>query len=653
MRIHRVFPDLQPWAALTDRVRELATLDHLVAARIEPVTRGREPAAFLDLAFAAGDASVTIPLIYVDLAQLDVRETDPLVFPAAYAGVLDDERACAFVERLFPDLERRAHAGGFAQEEVLVYGDAALFMQARAEKLFGAAPLAESIPPLGAPVYARRFARNARILTYGARAAEAAAFVRGLSPTVTVRDGDGTTAARWYGTADGALDAAGYDLAIGAGTPPAHAVATVRTDAGAPGRPVIVVAPLPGDLLLSFDPADGPVAASFAVAVEREPFRRPAAPGTAPGPGGSAGRVTLVLRPDAMLVPDSDGDEAAALASYLEGEGFTAAIVSSVDELASSAPDLVHLFGVRPGGFALQIASWAADHRVPLAVHAYDEEPAQGGYWGALVAPYCFSYSADDRSVGSYLELLGRRAVEVDNVSATMSFAPASVDRDDGNRVLRAADVVFVQSEREREAVERVRPTGITLVVSPLPLVASEAEPVGNLTGLDPFILVHAPIGPAHNQLVLARAAGDVGMPLVLAGPVEDPLYAERVREFASATRFIGQPSPGAVAALYRTAAIVADAAWLARGHARVVSAAAAGAAVVVSANRWVDLPLPERARVDPADTRSVARGMGEALDAATRNSEGLATVVAAARERLALGGMTTVAGYAKIASAL
>ena len=41
MRIHRVFPELQPWIALPERVRELASVEHLVAARIEPVTRGR------------------------------------------------------------------------------------------------------------------------------------------------------------------------------------------------------------------------------------------------------------------------------------------------------------------------------------------------------------------------------------------------------------------------------------------------------------------------------------------------------------------------------------------------------------------------------------------------------------------------------------
>jgi hypothetical protein len=653
VRIHRAFPDLQPWASLTDRVREFATVDHLVAARIEPVTRGREPAALLDLTFVVGDASLTIPLISIDLAQLDVREVDPLVFPAAYAGVLDDARAHAFVERLVPDLERRAHAGGFAREEVIAYGDLALFERARAEGLFGAAPLTRSIPAVAAAVYARRFARNARVLAYGPLAAQSAAFVRGLAASVVADGADGTTAADWYGIAGGRPNDDGYDLAIGAGVAPARASTTVRTDAGAPGLRVIAVEPLPGDLLLSFDPDDGAPAASFAVQTEREPFRRDAAAIEVPRSGGSAGRIALVVRPDGLRVPDSDTDEAAALAEYLRGEGFTAEIVASVDALAASAPDLVHLFGVRPGGFALDVAAWTRDRNVPLAVHAYSEEPAQGGHWGTLVAPYCFGYSADDRSVTSYLDLLGRRAVEVDGVAATAAFAPAAVGLDDGNRVLRSADIVFVQSERERAAVERVRPAGLTLVVPPLPLLLAGEEPVGVVTGHDPFIFVHAPIGPMHNQLIVARAAAEVGMALVLAGPVEDPAYAERLREFAASTRFVGRPSAGALAVLYRTAAIVADAAWVTRGHARLATAAAAGAAIVVSSARWLDLPLPERARVDPADTLSVARGIGEALDAATRNRDALATVTAAARERLALGGIRTVAGYAKIASAV
>jgi hypothetical protein len=652
VRIHRVFPDVQPWTALPDRVRSLVAVERLVAARIEPVTRGREPAAFLDLTFAAGDVNVTVPLIYLDLAQLDVREVDPLVFPAAYEGLVDDARARALVDRLFPDLEIRAHRGGFQAEEVVIYGDAALFERARAAGLFGAAPLARSIPAIAPAVYARRFARNARVLAYGPRAADLAAFVRGVAGATTVVGGDGSVAAAWYGTSDGE-PGDGYDLAIGDGAPPSGAVTTLRTDAAGPGRRIPIVVPAPGDLLISFDPADGPPAAQFAVHTDREPFRRPSPALATTSTGGSAGRVTIVVRPDAAAVPDNDTDEAAALAAALEREGFVPCVVSRVEALAATAPDLVHLFGVRPGGFALDVATWAGDRRVPLAVHAYSEEPERGGYWGSTVTPYCFGYSADDRSVSSYLQLLARRAVEVDGIRPSVAYAPPAVQLDDAQRVLRAADIVFVHSERERAAIERLRPGRLTLIVPPLPLVPGDDEPVGALTGHDPFILVHAPIGPMHNQLVIARTAADVGIPLVLAGPVEDPVYAERVREFAAGTRFIGEPTAGERDVLYRTAAIVADAAWVTRGHARLTLAAAAGAAVVCSAARWLELPLPERWRVDPADIVSVSRGVGDALDAATRRSEAIATVGTAARERLAQAGLLTIAGYAKIASAV
>jgi hypothetical protein len=249
--------------------------------------------------------------------------------------------------------------------------------------------------------------------------------------------------------------------------------------------------------------------------------------------------------------------------------------------------------------------------------------------------------------------LLGRRAVEVDNAGPKVAFAPASIDLDDAHRVLRSADIVFVHSQRERAAVERVRPAGLTLIVPPLPLEPGTDEPVGVLTGHDPFILVHAPIGPTNNQLIVARTAADVGIPLVLAGPVEDPAYAERVREFAAGTRLIGEPSPGERDVLIRTAAVVVDAAWVARGHTRLATAAAAGAAIVVSSARWLDLPVPDRWVVDPADVVSVSRGIGDALEAAMRQSETIGRLAAAARERLAIGGMTTVAGYAKIASAV
>jgi hypothetical protein len=658
MRTHRVFPALQPWIWRGELLRELVSARHLAVARIEPVTRGREPSAFVDLHFSDGARNVTVPLVFLDLAQLDVRESDPLVFPHALLGIVSDAAAREVVELLYPDLERQAMLGGFWSEQTLRYGDGARFDAARARGFFGAAPLAQTLPRIAPAVYARRFAAAKHVMTYGAGAREFAAFLGAAATQCSIaEDGDDDVATAWYGAFEAAALDVTYDLALGSGPVPVSATANVRVDAGAPGERVGVAPPLPADVLLSFDPDDGEPVATFAVATAREPYVRPApAIPVPPALGGSSGRIAIAIRPDARQVPDTDVDEADALAQALRAEGFTVAVVTGEDALAAFAPDLVHLYGVRPGGYARRIAEWAAGERKPLAVQALHEAPAAGGYWGATVAPYCFGYSGDDRSVAAYVEMLARRAVEVDGISAGTPFAPAIAGLADSERVLALADVVLVNSERERAVVDALRPRRPTFVVPPLPIAAAGAvcAPIGPLAGTDPFVLVHAPIRPESNQLVLARAVAEAGFPLVFAGRVADPIYGERLREIAGElVSIIGDPEPGATASLYRSAAVVADAAWVTAGHGRLMAAAASGAAVVCSANRWIDLPDEGCWRVDPADVLSVARGVGEAWDAAVRSDARIRTAASFARERLATAAAAIVATYAKIVQAI
>jgi hypothetical protein len=645
-----VFPGLQPWAWRTDLLRELVSGERLVAARIEPVTRGREPTAFLDLHFSDGERSIAIPLVYVDLAQLDVREADPLLFPESVLGTVTDAQACEIVDRLLPDLERRAMNGGFWHEEVLLYGDGPAFAAARARGFFGAAPLATSLPRIAPAIYAKRFANGKHVVAYGPDAIELGAFLGGITTSCTVF-GDDAEARAWYGPLAAANAAHTCDLAIGAGPPPVAAATYVRTDDAGTGTAIGVAAPIPADLMLAFGVADGPAAARFTVTTSREPYTRPTPDiALAPPVAASAGRIAVVVRPDGAAVPDADTDEAAALAESLRLEGFTVEVVAGVDALEAFAPDLVHLFGVRPGAYARRIAEWAANHRKPFAVHAFHEAPADGGYWGTIVAPYCFGYSGDDRSVSWYLELLARRAVEVDGIGPASRYAPPIIGLADSERVLAMADVVFVNSERERQAVEPFRRRRPTFIVAPLPLVAAPAATVGDAVGSDPFILVHGPIGPEGNQLILARAAAAVGVPIVMAGPVEDPRYAERLREFApDQMRLLDEPSPALTLGLYRSAAVVADAAWIARGHARLATAAAHGAALVCSAARWLDLPGGASWVADPADVRSVARGLGEAWDRSVRRDDAIEMAASFVRERSAIAAATVVTTYAKI----
>jgi len=64
----------------------------------------------------------------------------------------------------------------------------------------------------------------------------------------------------------------------------------------------------------------------------------------------------------------------------------------------------------------------------------------------------------------------------------------------------------------------------------------------------------------------------------------------------------------------------------------------------------WVELPPDALAVVDPADVESIAIGIGEAWDRATRTYGRAADRSGAIRERLSAAHLAIVAGYAKIA---
>ena len=104
---------------------------------------------------------------------------------------------------------------------------------------------------------------------------------------------------------------------------------------------------------------------------------------------------------------------------------------------------------------------------------------------------------------------------------------------------------------------------------------------------------------------------------------------------------------------LYRSAAVVASAAWTSSGHGRLTTAAALGAAIVRSQFEWLDLPDDAAWAVDPADVRSIARGLGNACDAAIRFDKRVEVAAELARRRLQSAAGAIVAAYAKIVQAV
>jgi hypothetical protein len=247
--------------------------------------------------------------------------------------------------------------------------------------------------------------------------------------------------------------------------------------------------------------------------------------------------------------------------------------------------------------------------------------------------------------VTAYLRLLAQRAVVVGAARAGVPYAPDETAPDDAASALRDASIVFAASEDEAETIRRrTGRRGPLAVVPPLAGAAAPAA-VGALVGRDPFVLVHAPIGPLGNQLAVARAAAISKIPLVIAGPVADASYLERVREF-------GGPQLVVLAAgLRRAAGVVVDAAWIGEGASRLAASALAGTVLVVADGRPFDAPGVAVRRFDPADVAALTRAMGEAWDDALRSTHRPAAETVAA---LAPGAAVraVVRGYAEAASA-
>jgi hypothetical protein len=613
VRIHATHQVIAPWSV----GEPVLDPERLAAVRVEPVFRQRRPALVLDLYLAGETGATVIPLVLVDPAVVVDRDRDPLIFPRGTPG--GPAFALALAELILPHLERLVLGDEGHREKAIVLRATLAFAAARAAGCFGAAPLRESLVRLAPFAYARRFARSHTVRIDAPDAVGGWALLRDGS-SASVAAGRATPAElAWYGTAP--VSSGRTDVAIVAGAADAgDAACILRLDPAGAGTAFPVVDPVPLDVGISFDAAEGPPRRWFAVERAPEPPARSAPDVRYRPAGGSSGRIAVILaRNDGPSIAAADTDEALALVAALAGEGFDAVLARSLAELDRA--DLIHLIGTRDGRRARAIVDLARRAAIPVAVHAHDEDAAGGGWWGAEVARYCFEYGDDERAVRLYLQMLARRAVAVGSARADEPYAPASAGVDDAAAALRDASVVFAATAAEADGIRaRTGRRGPVVIVPPLAAVAAP-EPIGAHVGSDPFVLVHAPIGPTANQLLVARCAADAAIPLVIAGPVADASYLERVREFGGSASIVlaGEPSLGIAAGLRAAAAVVVDAAWIGEGGSRLAAGALAGARLAVAAGRHFEAAGLAPRRFDPADAAALTRALGEAWDEALR----------------------------------
>jgi hypothetical protein len=610
MRIHRTHTVLAPWST----VAPVLAAERLAAVRIEPVLRQRKGALLLDLTLADGAALTVIPGVLVDPAVVIGRERDPLVWPAGAPG--DDAFLAALAERVIPHLEHLVLSGERVVEHVVTFADAPAFAAARSAGAFGAAPLREALARLAPYRYAARFARARRVRIDAVDAVGGWAVLRERASVGVAPERRDPALCAWYGLPP--EPPAGADVAIVDSDGSADERVVVRLGAEGPGR-IDVVDPLPLDVAISFDPAEGPTVSSFVVERAFEPASRPAGvPGYVPF-GGSAGRIALIVgRSDAARYAAADTDEANALAAALRAEGFDAYVAADPAQLAGA--DLIHLIGTREGGLARRVVESGRAARIPVAVHAHWEDAHLGGWWGVGVTRFCFEYGSDERDLARYLGLLRKHALALGGISADAPYAPPAAAIDDASAALRDAAVAFASTEEEAEAIRRLGRRGPIVVVPPLAAPPVTPVPIGRRVGSDPFVLVHAPIAPERNQLLVARACFDSAIPLVCAGPVVDAAYLERLREFGGPDLIVlGEPSAEEAAALRACAAVVVDAAWVGEGGSRLAAALLDGARVVVADRRRFAPGGFQPTAFDPADLGGLTRAIGEARDAALR----------------------------------
>ena len=620
MRTHRTHEIIAPWST----ARPVLDPARLAAVRIEPVLRQRRPAFVLDFCLADDGGTTVIPMVLADPAVVVERDREPLIFPHGTPG--DDAFARALSERILPHLERIVLRGDRAGEHVVNFAAASRFDAARAAGCFGAAPLRDALVRLAPYRYAQRFARGRSLRIDAVDAVGGWALLRAVGITTVAASRRDAAALTWYGDAPLASDARVDVAIVGADGDAGDAACVLRLDPALQSQPphgghvVEIVDPLPLDVGIVFDPAEGPARRWFAVERALEPAPRDVPDLSYRAAGGSSGRIAVILgRSGALRHPSADTDEARALIAALGAEGFDAILAESPDELAGA--DLVHLIGTRDGRRARLIVDAARRLGVPAAVHAHDEDAAHGGWWGAEVTRYCFEYGADDYDVATYLGLLAKRAVSVGDARADGAFAPPSAAVDEAAAALRDAAVVFAATQEEANAIRhRAGRRGAIVVVPPVAPTAAPS-PVGHLAGGDPFVLLHAPIGPVANTLLVARCAATAGVPLVVAGPVADASYLELVREFGGPSLIVlpGEPAPGIAAGLRAAAGVVVDASWVGDGGSRLAAAALAGTRLALADRRRFDAPGAAPRRFDPADAAALTRALGEAWDEALR----------------------------------
>ncbi|HTZ55179.1 MAG TPA: hypothetical protein VMB20_08930 [Candidatus Acidoferrum sp.] len=591
---------------------------YLLAARLQP-SYCNWPQGWMDLVFQRDGEIVLLPFVQIDPTMISVRESSPLIWPSWLP--LEEQTLPEIEERVEPWLLSHALLGGIIEERIGYFTESVqareTFAAARASRFLCAAPVDVVLADAAPYVYAQRFAKGRRVGIRSADGGLGASLLAGIAASVHADLGTPARnehARAWYGLGVyGDLPRAAFDVSIA----PAHSADAAASlsldDNGESARTVGVARPLFASVACSFDLQDGPEIRRFGVR-SREPILRANRLVGAPVIGGSEGHILVVIRDNGLTVPDADVDQARDLVNALCVQGFNAKL-SVASAARAESFDLIHVFGHRHAHQFGPVLEEAKRLAVPVVSTPLLDDFDHEALWGSSAIRTMLTGVRDDMAQASIERgLIARRLL----VGGGHERGTPAYDRSAVSRLLeQARAVIFASTEEETRVRALFTFTGASRVVPCVPASPVATDPIGAISGLDEYVLLHGIIDPRGNQFLAARALAAAGLPAVLVGTVVEVDYYYALLGIGG-SQFVCLPEDALtaeqLAAFYAGARVYADLSWAGHGASRAARAAAHGVPPVMSRTLPYAQLWPEAmGGVDPASLESATTALRQA----------------------------------------
>ncbi|MGG5821769.1 glycosyltransferase [Falsiroseomonas sp. HW251] len=310
------------------------------------------------------------------------------------------------------------------------------------------------------------------------------------------------------------------------------------------------------------------------------------------------------------------------LARELREAGIEAELRAHPAEKGFAELDLVHAFNAWAPHTALDLLRRARRAALPTVFSPIFLDSGLRDMWeGRLVRLFAESEpgAATSAALAAFrTDLAARRADPAELGEAAPGFHAAV------REMVGLADRLILLSGRERERLAAIgapeRPADI--VHNPVDAAFfANADPAlfRRETGLDDFVLCVARLEARKNQLMLAHALRDSGLPLVLIGHTGSEAYrAEIERHAGPGLRILDRLPPHSplLASAYAAARVAVLPSWSEGAPLVALEAAAAGAALVLSDESGESEYFGGLARYcDPADPASIREAVLEAWE--------------------------------------